>query len=159
MAYRFKVERIGVIPLRIPFSDGGGAAGLMPQKWTHLDIALVRVESAEGAVGWGEAFAYSCTSATVAAVRDMVAPLVVGREITDIAALNYELQHKLHIQGRYGITIFAIGGVGTLRSGTSPRKRKAPRLPSCWADASATACPPTPALCATASRRSCARWR
>ncbi len=62
-------------------------------------------------VGWGDAFAYSCLSAVTGAIRDMVAPLVVGREIEDIAAFNLELQKRLHLHGRYGITIFAIGGV------------------------------------------------
>lgn len=106
-----RIAKVDVTPLRIPFSDGGSGQGLMPTRWTHLDIALVRVETEDGIVGWGEAFAYSCLRATVAAVRDMVAPLVVGREVGDIPALNLELQQKLHLQGRYGITIFAISGV------------------------------------------------
>jgi L-alanine-DL-glutamate epimerase-like enolase superfamily enzyme len=106
-----RVTSIEAIPLRIPFDDGGSAGALMPQKWTHLDVCLVRVATADGLVGWGEAFAYSCLTATVAAVRDMVAPLVVGREVDDIAVLNRELQQKLHIFGRYGITMFAISGL------------------------------------------------
>lgn len=106
-----RIKSIDVIPMRIPFEDGGSGVGLMPSRWTHLDMALVRAETADGLVGWGEAFAYSCLQATCAAVRDMVAPLVVGREITDIPALNLELQQKLHLHGRYGITMFAIGGV------------------------------------------------
>lgn len=105
------VRSVEAIPLRIPFSAGEQAHGIMPQRWTHLDMCLVRVETSDGLVGWGEAFAYSCLNAAVAAVRDMVAPLVVGREFSDIPALNRELQQRLHIQGRYGITIFAISGL------------------------------------------------
>ena len=106
-----KIATVECIPLRIPFDDGGSAPGLMPTKWTHLDKALVRVETTDGIVGWGDAFAYSCLSAVTGAVRDMVAPLVIGREIEDIAAFNLELQKRLHLHGRYGITIFAISGV------------------------------------------------
>jgi L-alanine-DL-glutamate epimerase-like enolase superfamily enzyme len=106
-----KIKSVECIPLRIPFDDGGSAPGLMPTKWTHLDMALVRAETTDGIVGWGDAFAYSCLSAVVASIRDMVAPLVVGREIEDIAAFNLELQKRLHLHGRYGITIFAISGV------------------------------------------------
>ncbi len=106
-----KIAAVECIPLRIPFDDGGSAPGLMPSKWTHLDMALVRVETSDGVVGWGDAFAYSCLSAVTAAVRDMVAPLVIGREIDDIAAYNLELQKRLHLHGRYGITIFAISGL------------------------------------------------
>jgi L-alanine-DL-glutamate epimerase-like enolase superfamily enzyme len=111
VAYHLTVKSVDVIPLRIPFSDGGGTGDPMPHKWSHLDIALIRIETAEGMVGWGEAFAYSCLATTTAAVREMVAPLVVGRAVTDLGALNRELQRKLHIQGRYGITIFAISGI------------------------------------------------
>ncbi|NJO38927.1 MAG: hypothetical protein HC871_16675, partial [Rhizobiales bacterium] len=39
-----------VLPLRVPFTDGSSGTGLMPAKWTHLDMALVRLES-EGP-GW-----------------------------------------------------------------------------------------------------------
>lgn len=106
-----KIKSVDCIPVRVPFDDGGAAPGLMPSKWTHLDMALVRVETTDGVVGWGEGFAYSCLAATAAAIRDMVAPLVVGREIDDIAAFNLELQRRLHLHGRYGITIFAIAGV------------------------------------------------
>ena len=105
------IETVDAIPLRIPFTAGEQGSGLMPQKWTHLDMCLVRVKTSDGLVGWGEAFAYSCLNATVAAVRDMVAPLVVGRELDDIPALNRDLQQRLHLHGRYGITIFAISGV------------------------------------------------
>src|SRR5207302_1481728 len=65
----------------------------------------------DGAVGWGECFAYGCLKAVHAAATEMVFPLIQGREITDIEALNRELQFQLHIWGRYGITIFAISGV------------------------------------------------
>jgi len=106
-----RIAKVEALPLRIPFTDGGSGQGLMPSRWTHLDMALVRVETDDGLVGWGEAFAYSCLSATVAAIRDMVAPLVIGREIGDIAALNLEIQQRLHLHGRYGITIFALSGV------------------------------------------------
>ena len=106
-----KIKSVDCIPLRIPFDDGGSAPGLMPTKWTHLDMALVRVEATDGTVGWGDAFAYSCLSSVTACVRDMVAPLVLGREITDIPAFNLEIQKRLHLHGRYGITIFAISGL------------------------------------------------
>ena len=83
----------------------------MPTKWIHLDIALLRLETTDGLVGWGDGFAYACRTATVAAIRDMVLPLVVGQEIDDIAAFNRSLQQRLHLQGRYGITMFAISAV------------------------------------------------
>ncbi|MGH1478287.1 MAG: mandelate racemase/muconate lactonizing enzyme family protein [Geminicoccales bacterium] len=106
-----QIKSADVFPLRLPFTDGGSGTGLMPTKWTHLDIALLRLETTDGVVGWGDGFAYSCLSATVAALNNMMLPLVVGQTIMDIPAFNQQLQQKLHLQGRYGITTFAISAV------------------------------------------------
>ena len=83
----------------------------MPTKWTHLDMALLRLETEDGVVGWGDGFAYSSLTTTVAALNDMVLPLVIGQTIDDISAFNRQLQQKLHLHGRYGITTFAISAV------------------------------------------------
>ena len=106
-----RIKSATVFPLRLPFTDGSAGTGLMPTKWTHLDVALLRLETEDGIVGWGDGFAYACRTATVAALQDMVLPLVVGQEIDDIAAFNRQLQQRLHLHGRYGITIFAISAV------------------------------------------------
>ena len=103
-----RIKSADVIPLKIPFDDGGSGEGLMPKTWNALDFALLRLETEDGLVGWGEGFSYYCRSAVVAAMRDMVAPLVVGQEVNDIPAFNRALQQRLHLHGRYGITIFAI---------------------------------------------------
>ena len=107
----FTIKSVDAIALKIPFDDLYDGPRSAPRGWTHFETVLVRVESEDGTVGWGESFAYSCATAVHAAVTDMVAPLVVGRTVEDIAALNRELQQRLHIQGRYGITIFAISGL------------------------------------------------
>jgi L-alanine-DL-glutamate epimerase-like enolase superfamily enzyme len=107
----FRIKSLEAIPLRMPFSDQVTAARAQPQGWREFDMVLVRAETTDGVVGWGECFAYGCLRAVCAAVQDMVFPLVRDREITDVQALNAELQMQLHIWGRYGITIFAISGV------------------------------------------------
>ncbi|MGI9450357.1 MAG: mandelate racemase/muconate lactonizing enzyme family protein [Geminicoccaceae bacterium] len=106
-----RIKSAEVFPLRLPFTDGSAGTGLMPSKWTHLDIALLRLETEDGVVGWGDGFAYACLGATVSAIEDMVLPLVIGAEIDDIPAFNRHLQQRLHLHGRYGITIFAISAV------------------------------------------------
>lgn len=106
-----KITDAEVIQLRIPFTDGSSGVGLMPTQWTHLDMALVKLTADDGTVGWGDGFAYSCRRATAAALEDMVLPLVVGAEIDDIPAFNRQMQQRLHLHGRYGITIFAISAV------------------------------------------------
>jgi L-alanine-DL-glutamate epimerase-like enolase superfamily enzyme len=79
--------------------------------WTRLSILLVRVETESGLVGYGEAFSYACRRPVQAAVEDMIAPLVIGRDAGDIAAINRRLQQELHLQGRHGLTIFALSGL------------------------------------------------
>lgn len=107
----FTIRSVEATALRIPFDDLYEGLRSHPRGWTHFETVLVRIETTDGVIGWGEAFAYSCASAVHAAVKDMVAPLIIGRQVEDIPALNRMLQHRLHIQGRYGITMFAISGV------------------------------------------------
>ena len=106
-----KIVRVEAVPLSIPFTYGGGAVRHGVGAWRALDFCLVRVETDTGAVGWGEAFSYSCRRAVTAAVNDMVAPRAVGHDAADIAGLHAKLQRDLHIFGRFGITVFAISGL------------------------------------------------
>jgi L-alanine-DL-glutamate epimerase-like enolase superfamily enzyme len=105
------IKRLDTIVLRVPFDDFYRGERSRPRGWTHFDTVLLRVEDSQGFVGWGEAFAYSCAEAVAAAVRNMICPLVVGKDVTDVAAFTLDMQKKLHIWGRYGITMFAISGL------------------------------------------------
>jgi L-alanine-DL-glutamate epimerase-like enolase superfamily enzyme len=106
-----KITAIEALPLAIPFSHGGRPQGWGGRAWERLDMVVVKVETDAGITGYGEAFAYNCRRAVAAAVDDMVAPIAVGREAGDIAALMAEIQLELHLFGRYGITLFAISGL------------------------------------------------
>jgi L-alanine-DL-glutamate epimerase-like enolase superfamily enzyme len=106
-----KIVSVEAIPLEIPFSHGGKPFGWGGQVWTRLSILLVRVETESGLVGHGEAFSYTCRRAVQAVVEDMIAPLAVGADAADIVALNQRIQQALHLQGRYGLTIFALSGL------------------------------------------------
>jgi L-alanine-DL-glutamate epimerase-like enolase superfamily enzyme len=108
---KFTISRLDAIPLRVPFHDFVTGPRTSPQSWREFDMVLVRAESTDGVVGWGECFAYSCLRPVLTAAQDMVFPLALGREIVSIPELNAELQFKLHIFGRYGIGMFAISGL------------------------------------------------
>ena len=105
------IKNVAPLVLRIPFDDGGRGEGITPTRWRDLDIVLVRVETASGLVGWGEAFGYKCQNATACAVRDLVAPAVLGLDSLDPAAVNDAAQRSLALFGRYGVTMFAISGL------------------------------------------------
>ena len=105
------ITAVEAVPLAIPFRYGAEGWQLGAGGWKALDFCLVRVETDTGLVGWGEAFSYSCRRAVAAAVRDMIAPLAVGKSATEIAALHAEIQKRLHIFGRFGIAAFALSGL------------------------------------------------
>lgn len=106
-----RITSVEPIVLKIPFSDGSSGVGLMPTKWTSLEIVLVKVTTDDGLVGWGEAFGYFCAASVAAVVRDMIAPVVMGQDADDPSAVNLALQKRLHLHGRYGITIFGISAL------------------------------------------------
>ncbi|MBV9656140.1 MAG: mandelate racemase/muconate lactonizing enzyme family protein [Acetobacteraceae bacterium] len=105
-----RIAAVDVFEMTVPFSDGAEKLGAPPGRWLAFETVLVRVTTADGLTGWGEAFAYGCQASVAAAVRSMVSPLLIGRDASDPAALTLDLQRKLHIFGRYGITLFAISG-------------------------------------------------
>jgi L-alanine-DL-glutamate epimerase-like enolase superfamily enzyme len=106
-----KITAVDPIVISIPFEDGGSGLGMTPDRWHILDMVLVRVSTDQGLVGWGEAFGYFCQRAVASQIKDLIAPVLIGRDVDDPAALNLELQRKLALFGRYGVTIFALSGV------------------------------------------------
>jgi D-galactarolactone cycloisomerase len=106
-----KIVGVEAIPLSIPFQYGAEGWKLGSGGWKALDFCLVRVDTDAGLTGWGEAFSYSCRRAVAAAVRDMIAPIAVGRDASHVDAIHSELQKRLHIFGRFGITAFALSGL------------------------------------------------
>ena len=106
-----RISKVDAIPLRIPFTHGGPSITWAGNDWKALDIVLVRIETDTGLVGWGEAFSYNCRRAVTAMLEDTVAPLILGRNVQERAVLVHDLQVKLHLWGRYGISMFAISGI------------------------------------------------
>jgi L-alanine-DL-glutamate epimerase-like enolase superfamily enzyme len=84
---------------------------MTPSTWNTLETVLVKITTADGLVGWGEAFGYFCGTAVKAMLDQTIAPMVVGMDSSDPAAVSETLQRKLALFGRYGITIFALSGV------------------------------------------------
>lgn len=95
----------------LPFDRGGPPGRFAGKPWTHLDILLVRVETDEGLVGWGEAFGHAGIQASRAALDTIVAPLVIGHSSGDIAELTRSVMHAVHLLGRNGPFVYAFSGV------------------------------------------------
>jgi muconate cycloisomerase len=92
------IRRVDAIPVALPLSH--------PMKMAHLTIAtadnlLVRIESEDGIVGWGEgASAPTSTGETlqgmVATVRDWLAPALIGQDARLRAALMRRLSRTVY---------------------------------------------------------------
>lgn len=106
-----KITSVTPIVLSIPFDAGGAGEGIMPTTWKTLDFCLVKIETDTGLIGWGEGFGYFCSRSVAAIIERSIVPLLVGRDLPDPRAFGEEVQHKLVLQGRCGITIFALSGV------------------------------------------------
>ncbi|MGG5822361.1 mandelate racemase/muconate lactonizing enzyme family protein [Falsiroseomonas sp. HW251] len=95
----------------VPFSMGGPHPLFAGQPWDRLEILLVRVETEDGLVGWGEAFGHAAIPATKAALDTIVAPQVVGRDARDINAITRQVLHGVHLLGRNGPFVYAFSGI------------------------------------------------
>jgi len=106
-----KIASLETILLKIPFGTSGGPATIAGAPATGLTILLVRVETDNGLVGWGEAFGHGVAPATKVVLDTLVGPFFIGRDPTDVAALMKEAQQALHLYGRNGPVMYAFSGI------------------------------------------------
>ena len=104
------IRSITSIALDLPFEVGGPKSQFAGRP-RQMAMLLTRVETEDGVVGWGDAFGYAVWPATRVALEKLVAPMAIGRNEDDIAALMDDLQRKLHIVGRTGPVVYALSGL------------------------------------------------
>jgi D-galactarolactone cycloisomerase len=106
-----EITNIEAIALSVPFEVRSRAPAWRGRDFGALEMLLLKVETADGYVGWGECFSYACQAPVKAAVENMVAPLAVGMDSRKITTVMHDIQKFLHIYGRYGILNFALSGL------------------------------------------------
>ena len=106
-----KITAVESCVVSLPYDMGGPWPSFAGKPWTHLEILLVKVETDEGLVGWGEAFGHAAIPSTKAALDDIVAPLVIGRDAEDIDTLSHDILHAVHLLGRNGPFVYAYSGI------------------------------------------------
>src|SRR3954453_12786421 len=106
-----RINSVESCVVALPFDIGGPAPRFAGKPWDRLEILLVRVETEDGIVGWGEAFGHAAIPSTRAALDTIVAPLVIGRDAGDIEALSREILHAVHLLGRNGPFVYAYSGI------------------------------------------------
>ena len=108
-----KIAKAEAIWVAAPYRSPGPPSGFGGTIWDKVSTLLIRVETEGGLVGWGEAFGHNAIPATKAAFEHQIAPLVIGRDATQISSLLVELQKICHTFGRYGQSMFALSGLDT----------------------------------------------
>lgn len=82
------------------------------RRWTAKPILLVFAEGADGTLGIGEGWtSYASQRALAATIEDDVAPLIVGRDASEIANVAEVCRQSCVMSGRYGITAVALSAV------------------------------------------------
>ena len=103
-----KITRIAAHLLAVPFDQTH-----IPTDWfgPGFPQLIVEIETDQGLTGWGEAFCLGAPKSVKAALDDLLAPMLLGRDPADIAGLQQEMFRRSHIWGRYGVIVSAISGL------------------------------------------------
>jgi L-alanine-DL-glutamate epimerase-like enolase superfamily enzyme len=109
MSSSANITSIDCLRVRLPFNHGGPAPLFAGKPRATLDTVWVRVQLANGHVGWGEAYAAD-VDAVVSILQNRVAPLAVGRDASDLQ-LSPTLERTLHNMGRSGPVLHALSGL------------------------------------------------
>jgi len=107
------ISKIETFALRIPFKPDtkSDAAAWGEMNLQAADSLLVKVTTDEGLEGWGETFGFRAVASAKLAIDELIAPVCVGRDATQIAPLLLEVQKKLHVFGRSGPLMYGISAV------------------------------------------------
>jgi D-arabinonate dehydratase len=95
--------------LRLPFVD--------PPRWSlsydrPREIFIVEIETEAGIVGMGYLMPLAGGLATLdACMKELIAPIVLGRDASDIEAIWQDIWKQTYWMGRMGVTVFCLSAV------------------------------------------------
>jgi L-alanine-DL-glutamate epimerase-like enolase superfamily enzyme len=100
------------ILLSIPFESGGSPVwSFTSNPKNSFDTLLVRLETENGLVGWGEAFSRTEDVSLRSLIQSRILPIVLGEDASAISAIKHKLEFGLHNFGRVGPTMYAISAI------------------------------------------------
>src|SRR5580692_8489199 len=106
-----KITAIEPFHISVPYDFGNPAHNAAAAQWPKMETLFVKVTTDEDIVGWGEGFGLAACGITKAAVEKAIAPLAVGRDPTDIAALTADIAYKQRNCARNGPVGFALSAL------------------------------------------------
>jgi L-alanine-DL-glutamate epimerase-like enolase superfamily enzyme len=106
-----KITAIEPFHISVPYDFGNTAQNAAAVQWPKMETLFVKVTTDDGIVGWGEGFGLAACGITKVAVDKAIAPLAVGRDPTDIAALMADIAYKQRNCSRNGPVGFALSAL------------------------------------------------
>jgi D-galactarolactone cycloisomerase len=106
-----KISAVEAFHISVPYDFGNTAANAAAVQWPKMETLFVKVTTDDGVTGWGEGFGLAACGITKVAVEKAIAPLAVGRDPTDIAALMREIAYKQRNCSRNGPVGFALSAL------------------------------------------------
>ncbi len=108
-----KIKNIESIRVAIPFETGGARQGMRPglTPWLEMESFMVRVETEDGLVGWGEGFGHFVNPATEAALQTQVGPWFLNQAPGDVTTLMEQAHRSFFGFGRHGPVMYALAAV------------------------------------------------
>jgi L-alanine-DL-glutamate epimerase-like enolase superfamily enzyme len=78
----------------------------------HDHTVLVKLTTESGIVGWGESFGVVAPEAVALIARDLLTPLVLGRDPHDVVAIAEDIYNAMRVRGFFGgFYVDALAGV------------------------------------------------
>src|SRR5271169_1108386 len=106
-----KITGIESFHIGVPYDFGNPAANAAAVQWPKMETLFVKVTIDDGVVGWGEGFGLAATAITKVAVDRAIAPIAIGRDPTDIAALMRDIAYRQRNCARNGPVGFALSAL------------------------------------------------
>ena len=69
---------------------------------TRDSSVLVRITDDQGRVGWGETYGIIAPAATATLIDDVLAPMLLGKEASDVTVLGEDMYDLMRIRGHFG---------------------------------------------------------
>ena len=102
-----KITKVSSLVYRQHLKSGSPKIKFAGEGRDTFETLLIKVETDDGIVGWGEAFPHRVWKAIPALVETLIAPVCIGADPTDISGLMKKLIYHVHGVGRAGPVMYA----------------------------------------------------
>jgi D-galactarolactone cycloisomerase len=106
-----KITAVEPFHISVPYDFGNSPQNAAATQWSKMETLFVKVTTDDGVIGWGEGFGLAACGVTKVAVEKAIAPLAVGRDPANIAALIGDIAYKQRNCSRNGPVGFALSAL------------------------------------------------